>query len=193
MKTRLLISIIIIGVISLSGFLVYALVTQYQNLEHHKSQIAPRDELLLNLKDNSISDAQKRELVEKYNDLVNPKKLYLDYEILGLKNNYNLEDDVSFSLLEFGRYNSCWNLNVKIAETQKGVVIYDDIITQYCLEPITGINVNYKTYKIETACRINGTFDVHVSNIPAFEDTKIGRFTCGDGVVDSDSKMENKN
>jgi hypothetical protein len=193
MKSRLLISLIIIGIILLFGFLVYTLVISSQNLEHHAPQISSRDELLLNLKDDSINDAQKRELVAKYNDRIIPKKRYLDYEISGLKNNYTLGDSVSFYLIEFGRYNYCWNLDVVMEETQSGVVIYDHTITQYCIESNTGMNVNYKTYNIETTCSINGTFDVHISNTPVFEDTKSGRFVCGNGVFDSDSKKENEN
>jgi len=131
---------------------------------------------------------EKRAAIWEYSEQYHSGEQYLEYAIISHQYHYNVGDKVQFDLLEWGNYQDCWNLKLRIIDRHDESV-YEDNSVRYCLEPdgTSGIFHSYSMGKQfdEFVCGKSGYYRIEVSNENIFFPTILQNFAC------LESKSEN--
>ena len=128
-----------------------------------------------------LSYDRKREIAWEYSQKYHPGEKYLEYAITPHQNHYDVGDKIQFDLLEWGNYQDCWDLELKIIDTNNKVV-YKDNSTKYCLEP-DGVLGTFHSYTMgnefdEFVCGQPGYYRIEVSNGIVHHPKVLGNFVC---------------
>ena len=124
---------------------------------------------------------EKRAAIWEYSQQYHPGEQYLEYAIIPHQNHYNVGDKVQFDLLEWGNYQDCWDLKLRIIDRHDESV-YEDNSVRYCLEP-DGKPGMFHSYSMgkqfdEFVCDKPGYYRIEVSNGNVFSPTILQNFAC---------------
>lgn len=128
---------------------------------------------------------EKRKIVWEYAQKYHLGERFLEYSIptSGMYH-FNVGDKIQFEIMEWGNYFECWDLNVRIFDTNNDV-LYEDTLNKSCLEP-DGKPGWFSSYSVgkesEIICEKPGYYMIEVSNGEIFPPTILQNFACLDTI-----------
>jgi len=124
---------------------------------------------------------EKRAIAWEHAQKYHPGERFLEYSIptSGMYH-FNLGEKIQFEIMEWGNYFECWDLNVRIFNTNNDI-LYKDTLNKGCLEP-DGKPGWFSSYSVEKdseiICEKPGYYMIEVSNGEIFPPTILQNFVC---------------